>query len=278
MRGLPLYPHRNRLAFPAGLMPGFDQQHPASNKAYFSCVSQGLRSFRDVLRGTLPATNTTSSGKMHSHIGVSTQLQNFQAVTFTGYSTVNQISATRACIIVFNSITASPALLWGDGAGGAGDYNGGCVHIYKPSSNFISCRLTGITASDSAFTPVANVPYFIIMSYFQGTATDGLKFLILNLRTGERYVELKTTFANATSNPTGTITIGGASTVQDYYLAACMSSNKALSLGEMLQWAADPWSFWYPNPGDNWIAAQAAGGFPYWGVQNNNFVIGSGVQ
>lgn len=269
--------HRNPLAYPAGYSPGFDPWHLAAKKTYFSAVSNGTRSMINILTGASPNANTTSSGKVYGPIWACPTISNFTYMSFVGFPTDTPTQMTQSGIFVNNN-PASIQSAWGDGGTSSNEYTGGMGTVQLSATGEFTWRVRGISSRATGWTIASGVPYFFCASSIKGSGSEDIKILLLDLNSGVVRFGLFGGDNSAVTAPTGTITIGNPNNAQGWHIAAAMSSRHALSIPEMLQWAADPWSFWYPNPGDNWIAAQAAAGFPYWAAQNNNFVIGTGVQ
>lgn len=259
MGSLLFNPYRNPLSYPAGYATGFDPGHLAAKKTYFSAVSNGTRSMRNILTGASPNANTTSSGKVYGPIWACPTIANFQHMSFDGFPTDTPSQMTQAGIFVNNN-PASIQSAWGDGGTSANEYTGGMGTVQLTATGEFTWRVRGISSRATGWTIASGVPYFFCASAIKGSGAEDIKLLLLDLNTGVLRFGFYGGDNNAVTAPTGTITIGNPNNGQGWHIAAAMSSRVALSMPEMLQWAQDPWSFWYPNPGDNWIAAAVAAG------------------
>jgi hypothetical protein len=262
--------YRNPLAYPAGYAPGFDPNHVAARMCRFSAISTG--------GGAINLMNGQVGVAVNSGYGFRQGLGPTTVPTST--TSRSTFSPFPIAVDTINTVAAIGTLVTPSGekylicTGGLSDGRG-----IKFGANGVNFTYTkpGAVEIDSTLDWSAGVPYFIAAS----NDASNIYFVQLNLATGE----LKTTVvANATTPGVmdGSYIFGnghsGSGHAMDH-TAAVMYTAAFTSHRELIQWASDPWSFWYPNPGDNWTAAAAAGGsFPWWSVQNNNFVIGTGVQ
>lgn len=128
------------------------------------------------------------------------------------------------------------------GNGVAFAYNVGSINAFVNS---------GAVSHD--FLSVAlNVPYFVAISIDSSNTWNAVA---TNLMTGQ--IRAATKFATATVPSAGTGICHGNSYNHNQplngYLAVSMYSNKGMTLADMLQWAADPWSYWYPDNTDDEI-------------------------
>lgn len=268
--------YRNPLAYPAGYAPGFDPNHVAALNPVFSSVASGANHI-NILTGT-PATVTgTPLHKIKNVMGPTLDFDTSNAnyVNFSGFQTTAIPSGTLGMILELTSSIAGYNYIFTYGPVSGGSATG-CLsliqgNIFKMQNNTGSIISSGVTLE-------VGVPYFLACCFSDSlAATD---FYIKDLKTGQ----FKTAFLGASNAITaalsGNCDLG--TSPRDHQIArtsfaAAMFSRSYTPRPAMMQWAADPWSFWYPNPGDNWIAAQSTA-FPYWAARNNNFVIGTGIQ
>ena len=231
---------RDPLAFPTGVTARFDPSHIAGANPYFSFVPIG-QAFVDVCRPFPPLTNSSTYGKVISPVGPAPFFDNFQETTFGGYPTRNQEQATAAGIFKFTGLSASTVTF-------IKATTGGCGYFQSTSANLLTWTVPGVSSYVSAYTFLVDVPYFVAVSEYRSAASDSLRFCVKRLDTGGLYTEVRTSTNSARTSPSGGITIGGAGTVNKFYAAAFMYSEKALSIAELVKWSKNPWSFWYDIP------------------------------
>lgn len=276
--GVPfLTQYRNPLAYPAGVAPGFDPGHVAARNTRFSGVAYA-GGVINVQKGAPPSTITgTPTAGIDGVIGSYASHTSTASHDFDGLSIANDIpSFTFATILQVNTLGGAANNIYLNSVA----YGTGGIAFYLSTTGELKADNPGpYQTIASGLTLAVDIPYFII---FMGrtSGASGASVLVKNLRTGVVAKSGLFTNFSASTAPSGTHRVGNSTTAQPARsrIAAVMFSGSILSDAAAEMWADDPWPFWYPNPGDNWIAAQAAAGFPYWGVQNNNFVIGTGVQ
>lgn len=288
--GVPFQISRNPLVYPAGVTPGFDNNHVAARNVKFSgiCHAGGFINLLNGVRGAILSGTPTTA--FDAQMGWGCDGGTAQAYSFVGaVPAVLSDRVTMAAIFKYTDRGAgfSNRVLMADtNTGGTG------VYFFSdsaatPLTSFSTMSWWGganITPPSSEENVLPNTPVLVIMSYDHGTTTTN--FLTcklgritagLNEMPGRIKYHVLSGSRGAASAPDGTITVMGSSTGLSgtkNVVSACMYSHAFLSITEMLAWAADPWSFWYPNRDDNWIAAQAAAGFPWWAVKNNQFAQG----
>lgn len=124
-------------------------------------------------------------------------------------------------------------------------------------STFVLNRWGG-SNDDTGFTPTVKVPYFLAVTTDNTSTTV---FVWTRLDTG--VVRFFTATPAGAAVP-GTIatSIGNSSAGNafDGFIGPVMYSQAVNTLGAMLEWAADPWSFWYPDPVNVGFDAELVGG------------------
>lgn len=95
---------------------------------------------------------------------------------------------------------------------------------------------------------VINTPYFFACSS-KDNVTDQV---VVNLATGQVFVSTAAGRTLDTNNTTGTFLMGKLVTAGsgNGIAAAMFTTGDRLSITQLLQWAENPWSFWYPEDGD----------------------------
>lgn len=247
--------YRNPLAFPAGYAPGFDPNHVAAERCILSAiVSNG--GAKNILNGVVGTLVTSPTASVHGIMGPCNKFNNAttDAVTFaTG--TIANSNITLAAIFTPTTLLSRGILSTGSGNG---------VHLRTNASNSnFGVRYYGFVTLDSGFTAAANTPYFYAFTASRDSGAWDHRHVICNLSSGKMYFTEIIGTAGAAATDGSSIMVGNADAASSSYdgrIACAMISKKYSSLQSLIAWAADPWSFWYPNPGDNWIAAQAAAG------------------
>lgn len=97
----------------------------------------------------------------------------------------------------------------------------------------------------TTFVASVNTPYFVAAS---GFSSGTLNWVIVNLASGQIVAESHACSAFPATSMGGQNIIGNNSGQPMLgIVAAAMYSPAYMPLTQLLQWAADPWSFWYPN-------------------------------
>lgn len=262
----------NPLGFPGGVLPGFDPSHVAATKAIFSSVALGANHL-NLLKGLLgiPSGSPPPIATIDGRIGPSqtngsgTSYSNFQ---FQYSSTTPDTAFTTAAIFTYTNISSGFGVI---------QYN---LCNRTTLAVFPDFELNNIGGGNFAtgFTPVAGRSYFLAISAIVGSIPV---YVITDLTTGQIYSGL----CGATNYSVGTNGGGTGFYVGDWTsgnafignIAATSYSANALSKPQLLAWAQDPWTFWYPRRALNLVGVIAAGGFkPYW-ANSNLPVLGTGT-
>lgn len=169
--------------------------------------------------------------------------------SWTGQATASVTGGylTAGFIIRTPSSVASAKLL--DQTGGLGGLTFGVSAT--AGSGFIFTGAGGGTAK--AFTLSANKAYFLACSLrMSGVSSPIQRWVKVDLATGQ--IETTATTTNETlgniastlvlTNTTGTASFTGG------IAAAMLSYRSFLTMAELIAWAQDPWSFWYPRSTD----------------------------
>lgn len=169
--------------------------------------------------------------------------------SWTGQATTSVTGGyiTAGFIIRTPSSVASAKLL--DQTGGSGGLTFGVSAT--AGSGFIFTGAGGGTAK--AFTLSANKAYFLACSLrMSGSSSPIQRWVKVDLETGQIETSAKTTnetLGNIASTLVLTNTTGTASFTGGI-AAAMLSYRSFLTMAELIAWAQDPWSFWYPRSTD----------------------------
>jgi hypothetical protein len=229
---------RDRFAIPNSRLAGFDPSHVAGKNVFVSALSVGSNflSLLNGARGTLVGTPTAPA--YDSLIGRATAFTSAQATQFSSYT-------TTPAAVTFGAIIRTGALAGFDPLLSTGSNAAGFAFYASRSGDVaIDCFAGGTV--HSGFGLVNNTAYFIVGSFDQ--TTTSWSFAVCNLLNGS----IKS--SKGSTNPTPTNTYNGLFNIGSFQgnqcqstLAAAMHSTKFLSVNELLQWAEDPWSFWFPS-------------------------------
>jgi hypothetical protein len=240
----PLQINQNRLGYP-GRSPGFDGSHPASVNARFSAIA-GSSNFITIL--SLRKATLTSQAPTFGIDGALGPCGIFasggnatSACNFAGQFAGTDLSGTVAAIIRLSSLGAINAIFSSNQTNSTNGY-----YLSVSTTGQIQMNLPGfVTANSGASYVTAGVPYFIAGSSITGHSN----FVSLNLNTGQIKTTATTgTYTAAAGN--GTMQIGcnrENSQVAVGNIAAAMYSGTLLTIQQLIQWAQDPWAFWYPR-------------------------------
>ena len=238
----------NRLIYP-GTRPGFDPSHPASAgfaglRGFSVVASTGQINFNSVTTGAAGVVSNVGSSTtvIDSIIGPSfVTMGSSVAIQFKSPGIVDT-QCTVAAIVREKTNFGVTIFTNCSAAGG----------IRFDETNSRNLQLTfpyvaALTASSFAILDV--VPFFVAAS---AIGNGPLNYVATNLQTGQIFSSATTTGG---SSPNGTIDsnyyLGLAPTAGaspfDGLIAAVMYSPKYLTMLQLLQWAQDPWAFWYPQ-------------------------------
>ena len=232
-----IYPVRNPLAYPGG-NPGFDPAHFAGGpRIRFSGVATGS-GFSSILTGVkMPLVGAIVP--MQSQIGplVGTTVGSVNAYTQAPIQNDIAPSAfTTATILQYtghntNSWATYFSIL---------SYNMGLDIVWYSMNNYG-------TNSSVPFSFSAGNPYFVVLTCISNT----VRILLKNLNTGtlKTYIGTGPTILPDITSSYVYIGGGGPSTsaLLGGVAAFMYSVNNPLTPIQLLQWAQDPWSFWYPQ-------------------------------
>lgn len=249
----------NPLIYPVGYRARFNPSHPASSGAYLTAVATN-GNFTNLLNsapGT--AAGSTITPTINGNLGPSLDFSQGGSgrVQFTGMPTAALGNFTFAFMGIWDTVGDFTDVFCNSTAG-----SGFSVRVV--SSN-LNVTLGGFFATAVTYTLLANVPYFVGIST---DSTSVLNVVIRRLDTGQIYTftdGLTASLVASTSN--GTFVIGngaGVGTGMGGALSAFLWSSPVLSLTQLMAWASDPWSSWYPRRALNLVGVAAVAGFiPY---------------
>lgn len=254
----PILFRRRGLAFPGGLRPGFDPNHPASAGISpghgLSAVAQG-NTFINILNATKATITTgTPAAVIDGLIGPTCYVGAGGAtdhVTFSGNAAATDNNVTFAAIWRQVGTPANDAFYLTSSNVGNTGWGMNFSHASGSNDLTITDFATGAW-DDCGFVITPGHAYFGAISASTSGSGYATWFLI-DLNTGIAGV-LTYPFADtaagwaASGASDGVYSIGFNNFAPLAKIAAVMWAPTCLSYWQIWQWAQDPWSFWYPTP------------------------------
>lgn len=247
------------VAYPFGVRAGYDPTHIAATggTVRLSAVPCNANYIRlDPNAQLIGVINT--AGPTYSVDGIMGPVltyngtQNTKGIQFNSEPVTTDTGNTIAAIFSVASLAANIAI-----------FNNN--HTNGSASLDLEILTTGVVELNASFTLIAgptvsvNVPYFVIASCTSGSTL----FVLRNLFTGQTTITTNAATYTPAANNLGTFNLGCFSPNGYSYngsIAAVMYSSIRLSLPQMLAWANDPWSFWYPKTRASVVGVAAAHG------------------
>lgn len=259
---------RNPFAFPFGVMPGVNLNHPAAGpRLRYSGVAAPGGGFVNLLTGGLAA-KISAPTTLPSIIGPALNAQ-----TTTGWVTDGTISETITADTMAVIVIPTTSVAVG--------------RTFVKSNTNITVGIAGIVIVNlevgyftqgsyggSGIVLSLNVPYFIALSVRNGNKN----WVVVNLLTGQ----IRTSFqvgAVSMNNPSPPYAIGGnfsgARAAGALIAAAMFTANSYLKPELLLQWALDPWAFWYPQDIGEVDGVGRAAFLAAWARHSNSIIGGA---
>lgn len=248
---------RSRLGFPAGRAPGIDPSHVAMKGLLRWSGIARANTFVEIINGGLGTVNGSPTGKVDGSIGPAfNTTTTADCATFTGRSTATDANFTQAAIFRAAGINTGFQTYIADT---------NFAHTLFSAQSFggnvangnLTINTTGNTNTwfVSTIIPVNGVPYFAAVSCNGAVAN----FVATRLDTGQILTSaIVSTIAGIASN--GTYSIAGNNVFNQNAqgpVSAAMFSTAFLSMQELVQWAADPWAFWFPRREQEFVGKAA---------------------
>lgn len=233
-------------AFP-GSLPGFDPSHPASKGCLFSGIPAPDGGFSNLLTGAggtksgTPTLAMTGYGPALKSVG-NTDNDNFP------YPAVAWPAQTMAVIVRFDTLGASVQVIQATAAGGSSGFYIANAGTGSSSQWAIVVGVTFVIISGLP-APIAGATYFVVVSVQSAT---NYNIVVRRLDNGQVWAVTATTALSFIAGDT-TLYIGNRGTNARQTLGAIMATMhniNYMTLPQMVQWAQDPWSFWYPQTFD----------------------------
>lgn len=247
---------RNKFSFPVGVTPGFNPLHIASPGILHSGVAAAGGGYTSILTGSVAALSGSPYGLMDAIVGPNSNYNGSSVATFSSFPTAVPDPVTIAAIVTTSSsINNFPNYFINNNASsstGAGMFSSGSAFYFIWGN-------TGLNVGPAVST---NTQYFVAFSV--SGALNILSYVIVNLANGV-VISGTVTPSKGSTIGDGSLYIGNRGTNGRQWsggIAATMWADNYLSVPELLIWAADPWSFWYP---DNMIKLTMVGKY-YWNM------------
>jgi hypothetical protein len=251
------YKQPNRLGFPYGVAPGLDPGHVAhsSGSPLFSAIALSNGAPLNLITSAYPAVPSGVANLTLNFNGVIGNILGAvpgsgQSCYFNG-SIPNQTQTTCAGII-FLTINNSYQGIVGLQKGGSRGF-----YIHN-AAGFPSPQL--YPAAGPLWQLALNAPHFLIVSILYGTT---INYLAENLLTGQIQFVSSTDASTPPSGLTNCWMIDDSANepmnAPGGVACGCIT-NSFLNQSQMMQWAADPWSYWYPRKKYSIVRAAAPAG------------------
>jgi hypothetical protein len=238
-------PRRSFLNYPGGF-PGFNEGHPAARGIGQGVGFVGIAyqdNFLNVLDGGV-GTVVGSSTPQLTDFGRAMTFAANALLSFPGFRAANDAANTIAAI--YKPVSSSNTFLFQNSSTGSGvSFKMDTVGV-----NGLQFDPWGGSPALSTLVPVNGHTQFMAMSTDYSTAAY---FIIADFNTGSVQI-VSTTPPAVPTPPNGTYVVGNANTINvgaGGSLHALMFSPTFMSIAEMVQWAYDPWSLWYPSASRN---------------------------
>ena len=264
-----IFPFRpNKLAFPGGLAR-INPAHPASRNAVVAAVAApgltaagpGATNFVNLVNGqmgTRAGSNNIRSvifGPLGTTVfndhsgGTTTDVTTFPGIynSAGGGLTMSVIFSIQADM----SASGNSLYLLTDGGAAPAQAIGTNIAVgYVNLEGFLGGNGIATNLAINSQTGPFGVPYFCVFSL--SALSSLLTSVLVNLATGKTYVYFANEGGPVPTAGDGTIWIGNRNSARNWngWIAAVSYSNTFLSLPQLLQWAQDPWSLWYPQTFD----------------------------
>jgi hypothetical protein len=269
---------RNPLTWPTGVTPGYDGSHvAASERVRVSGVYLGngkttgsgwnQNGFFDLLHGVNAASNQSNIGHFMDGIlgpcyavGPYSRLAWFNAGGTSSIPYVDEYKGTVACIVRYASVYDPNAASFYEFMSNNNANDGGIVIITSPADGGVSINCPNSSAPygmnpATAIKLVISRAYFLAIAYDTdsgGSVGNRTNWVLRDLQTGALQAQQG---SGASFNPhklavNKFYTINGEqfnATGNDTRYATYYWSGKFHSLADLIQWSANPWSFWYPD-------------------------------
>jgi hypothetical protein len=236
------------LSYPGG-RPLFNPSHFASNGCVASIgILPTSTTTYNILRLGFVQQNGGRTAVIDPVLGTAVNLNGFSNCRIENLPTTGTSNkCTFAVMVRIPAVGANNGTLMNDT-----NTNSFSVALSITSSKTVSFSKNGSgTIVDSGITLSNNVPYFIIAS---SDDTIGVNFLVLRLDTGQVTTVFVADTNTITTTTGGFITYAGGALSYNIIFGLGMFATSAggagaiqLSIAQMLQWAQNPWQFWFPN-------------------------------
>lgn len=246
----------NPLIYPARHKPGFDPTHPVANSVRLSAVASGSN-FVNLLSGKAGTISGTPVSAISGVIGPSTNIGagvSSDRVTFSGMPIASSAMTMAAIMIGAVPGGTNPAIF-----SNTSSSSSGYIFYQNNGTGILTIQQWGIGSNSfSTVIPVPGHPCFVAAT----KDANGSFFVSTDLITGA--IQSNSAGGGSVSGtPNGTYTIGNwpAANLDDPRLtpmSAVMYSDVVTSSQLLLQWAQDPWAFWYPRRSLSIVGAAAA--------------------
>lgn len=264
---MPLTQSPASFSYPFGSAPGFDPSHPAAPGATFSGIAS-TAGFINLMQGQRSVVNGTPLTTILPGIAAATKFPTApDYCSFSGFPATLDNQTTMAAIVQFTTVGAAQQMFLCSSTQASTNWSLNCD--FSGGTTSFSINPNGGTVTRSLIALSAGVPYFLALSVSDSFANSGkVFFVVTRLDTGQIQSANIAVSASPLGASNGSYSVGArvnGNVASLSSIAAAMITRRATSFSALLQWAADPWSFWYPQQ-DFLSSATDLGapGLPWW--------------
>jgi hypothetical protein len=250
----------NPLAYPAGVLPGFDPSHVAAKNCVLSAVSAG-NNFISLPKGIAGTVNASPSATMKGLIGPATLFSGTNDRVAFPCVTGTMTSCTMACIVNTAFTTTTDAILVSTTTNTAG---AGCCFAVQVQAGLATGKLEfffeNVAIATSTLSISNNRSYFLAVSWVSATL---INFIAVDLATG---VITEATSASGRASQAAGDGIGAIGNellannrMAQGSIAAAMIALAPMSIKQLEPMGKEAWKFWYPQGRGYYVGAAARG-------------------
>jgi len=226
--------------YPGGT-PKVNAAHPLAQGLRFAGIAAGANAI-NLTKGNAGTISGTVTGVVDGRIGPCNSFgTTASGIKYSGLGPAQAESIGTFSVIFYTTTPATEQYVICNSTNSG---TGGSVEL---NSGIFSLQFSNNTRHFSGISPVANVPYYVLVSYNKNIPIAN--FVIVRLDNGSVQTATATN-AMSMSAGDGGVTWGNRANLSNELLggvaAGSYSSGVFMGIPEMVQIASAPWSLWYP--------------------------------